>query len=205
MPKDHEQWYGFTQFALELNELDLLTKSLLPSTDTRFRPDQRYFYTFSHIAEFLQWRKATMCFVCVCFLFLSVCLLTFLLALVPPQDNLISYFWMREKENLYLPPKKTSKCCSGTASLLKSLCSFCWFSNFHTYPICHLVAKLGSGLIVVECYSSGVCQTYCPRALCEPQKQFIHPSFLTGFYKHNWALITWNYDQYLHTFSFICS
>lgn len=42
MPKDHEQWYGFTQFALELNELDLLTKSLLPSTDTRFRPDQRF-------------------------------------------------------------------------------------------------------------------------------------------------------------------
>ncbi|KFP84804.1 Oxysterol-binding protein-related protein 3, partial [Acanthisitta chloris] len=42
MPKDYEQWYGFTQFALELNELDLQTKSLLPSTDTRFRPDQRF-------------------------------------------------------------------------------------------------------------------------------------------------------------------
>lgn len=41
MPKDYEQWYGFTQFALELNELDLQTRSLLPSTDTRFRPDQR--------------------------------------------------------------------------------------------------------------------------------------------------------------------
>ncbi|KAJ6666570.1 hypothetical protein lerEdw1_020293 [Lerista edwardsae] len=42
MPKDFEQWYGFTQFALELNELDLLTRPLLPSTDTRFRPDQRF-------------------------------------------------------------------------------------------------------------------------------------------------------------------
>ncbi|XP_061441744.1 oxysterol-binding protein-related protein 3 isoform X4 [Rhineura floridana] len=41
MPKDYEQWYGFTQFALELNELDPLTRPLLPSTDTRFRPDQR--------------------------------------------------------------------------------------------------------------------------------------------------------------------
>ncbi|NXP17745.1 OSBL3 protein, partial [Scytalopus superciliaris] len=42
MPKDYEQWYGFTQFALELNELDLQTRPLLPSTDTRFRPDQRF-------------------------------------------------------------------------------------------------------------------------------------------------------------------
>ncbi|XP_009464780.1 PREDICTED: oxysterol-binding protein-related protein 3 isoform X4 [Nipponia nippon] len=42
MPKDHEQWYGFTQFALELNELDLQTRLLLPPTDTRFRPDQRF-------------------------------------------------------------------------------------------------------------------------------------------------------------------
>ncbi|KFP29876.1 Oxysterol-binding protein-related protein 3, partial [Colius striatus] len=42
MPKDYEQWYGFTQFALELNELDLQTRSFLPATDTRFRPDQRF-------------------------------------------------------------------------------------------------------------------------------------------------------------------
>uniref|UniRef100_A0A8C0ATU2 Oxysterol-binding protein n=1 Tax=Buteo japonicus TaxID=224669 RepID=A0A8C0ATU2_9AVES len=42
MPNDYEHWYGFTQFALELNELDLQTRSLLPSTDTRFRPDQRF-------------------------------------------------------------------------------------------------------------------------------------------------------------------
>ncbi|KAG8514752.1 Oxysterol-binding protein-related protein 3, partial [Galemys pyrenaicus] len=41
MPKGCEQYYGFTQFALELNEMDPLSKSLLPPTDTRFRPDQR--------------------------------------------------------------------------------------------------------------------------------------------------------------------
>ncbi|XP_030788282.1 oxysterol-binding protein-related protein 3 isoform X5 [Rhinopithecus roxellana] len=42
MPKGYEQYYGFTQFALELNEMDLSSKSLLPPTDTRFRPDQRF-------------------------------------------------------------------------------------------------------------------------------------------------------------------
>ncbi|XP_045683412.1 oxysterol-binding protein-related protein 3 isoform X4 [Phyllostomus hastatus] len=42
MPKGYEQYYGFTQFALELNELDPLLKALLPPTDTRFRPDQRF-------------------------------------------------------------------------------------------------------------------------------------------------------------------
>uniref|UniRef100_A0A674IBF3 Oxysterol-binding protein n=1 Tax=Terrapene triunguis TaxID=2587831 RepID=A0A674IBF3_9SAUR len=42
MPKDYEQCYGFTQFALELNELDPQTRPFLPSTDTRFRPDQRF-------------------------------------------------------------------------------------------------------------------------------------------------------------------
>uniref|UniRef100_A0A2I3N1B3 Oxysterol-binding protein-related protein 3 n=1 Tax=Papio anubis TaxID=9555 RepID=A0A2I3N1B3_PAPAN len=42
MPKGYEQYYGFTQFALELNEMDPSSKSLLPPTDTRFRPDQRF-------------------------------------------------------------------------------------------------------------------------------------------------------------------
>lgn len=42
MPKGYEQYYGFTQFALELNEIDPLCKSFLPPTDTRFRPDQRF-------------------------------------------------------------------------------------------------------------------------------------------------------------------
>uniref|UniRef100_A0A3P8W9A9 Oxysterol-binding protein n=1 Tax=Cynoglossus semilaevis TaxID=244447 RepID=A0A3P8W9A9_CYNSE len=41
MPKDQEQYYGFTQFAVELNELDSMIRPLLPPTDTRFRPDQR--------------------------------------------------------------------------------------------------------------------------------------------------------------------
>ncbi|XP_060052066.1 oxysterol-binding protein-related protein 3 isoform X5 [Erinaceus europaeus] len=42
MPKGYEQYYGFTQFALELNEMDPLSKSVLPPTDTRFRPDQKF-------------------------------------------------------------------------------------------------------------------------------------------------------------------
>ncbi|XP_008839769.1 oxysterol-binding protein-related protein 3 [Nannospalax galili] len=42
MPKGYEQYYGFTQFALALNEMDPSSKSLLPPTDTRFRPDQRF-------------------------------------------------------------------------------------------------------------------------------------------------------------------
>ncbi|XP_077169851.1 oxysterol-binding protein-related protein 7 isoform X2 [Paroedura picta] len=42
MPRDYEKNYGFTQFALELNELTPELKHLLPSTDTRLRPDQRY-------------------------------------------------------------------------------------------------------------------------------------------------------------------
>uniref|UniRef100_H3CUX8 Oxysterol-binding protein-related protein 3 n=1 Tax=Tetraodon nigroviridis TaxID=99883 RepID=H3CUX8_TETNG len=41
MPLDQEQYYGFTQFAMELNELDSSLRPLLPRTDTRFRPDQR--------------------------------------------------------------------------------------------------------------------------------------------------------------------
>lgn len=42
MPPDHERNFGFTQFALELNELTSELKRTLPSTDTRLRPDQRY-------------------------------------------------------------------------------------------------------------------------------------------------------------------
>ncbi|KAG7469685.1 hypothetical protein MATL_G00131410 [Megalops atlanticus] len=41
MPADHEQYYGFTKFAIELNELDPAEKPLLPPTDTRLRLDQR--------------------------------------------------------------------------------------------------------------------------------------------------------------------
>ncbi|XP_062451573.1 oxysterol-binding protein-related protein 7 isoform X2 [Rhea pennata] len=42
MPRDHERNYGFTQFALELNELTPELRRVLPATDTRLRPDQRY-------------------------------------------------------------------------------------------------------------------------------------------------------------------
>ncbi|KAI1902491.1 hypothetical protein AGOR_G00045310 [Albula goreensis] len=41
MPENFEQYYGFTQFAIQLNELDPSLRPLLPPTDTRFRPDQR--------------------------------------------------------------------------------------------------------------------------------------------------------------------
>uniref|UniRef100_A0A8C3AM59 Oxysterol-binding protein n=1 Tax=Cyclopterus lumpus TaxID=8103 RepID=A0A8C3AM59_CYCLU len=42
MPVDQDQFYGFTQFAVELNELDSPLRPLLSPTDTRFRPDQRW-------------------------------------------------------------------------------------------------------------------------------------------------------------------
>ncbi|KRT81420.1 Pleckstrin homology domain containing protein [Oryctes borbonicus] len=40
MPPDHERYYGFTRYAIELNERGP-DAHLLPPTDTRFRPDQR--------------------------------------------------------------------------------------------------------------------------------------------------------------------
>ncbi|XP_062825200.1 oxysterol-binding protein-related protein 6 isoform X5 [Anolis carolinensis] len=42
MPTNYERYYGFTRFAIELNELDPALKDLLPRTDARFRPDQRF-------------------------------------------------------------------------------------------------------------------------------------------------------------------
>ncbi|KAL4718189.1 hypothetical protein ACJJTC_013131 [Scirpophaga incertulas] len=41
MPPEHEAYYGFTRFAMELNELEPGMRELLPHTDTRLRPDQR--------------------------------------------------------------------------------------------------------------------------------------------------------------------
>lgn len=41
MPTNYELYYGFTRFAIELNELDPVLKDLLPLTDAWFRPDQR--------------------------------------------------------------------------------------------------------------------------------------------------------------------
>ncbi|XP_061761943.1 oxysterol-binding protein-related protein 6-like isoform X3 [Nerophis ophidion] len=40
-PKDHVDFYGFSQYARELNELPADLRSVLPPSDTRFRPDQR--------------------------------------------------------------------------------------------------------------------------------------------------------------------
>ncbi|XP_071357511.1 oxysterol-binding protein-related protein 7-like isoform X2 [Trachinotus anak] len=40
-PDDHFDFYGFSHYARELNELTPELKSVLPPTDTRFRPDQR--------------------------------------------------------------------------------------------------------------------------------------------------------------------
>uniref|UniRef100_A0A8C8Y5G6 Oxysterol-binding protein n=2 Tax=Panthera TaxID=9688 RepID=A0A8C8Y5G6_PANLE len=37
MPTNYELYYGFTRFAIELNELDPVLKDLLPPTDARFR------------------------------------------------------------------------------------------------------------------------------------------------------------------------
>jgi len=41
-PVDADMYYGFTRFAVELNEIDELQRHLYAPTDTRFRPDQRY-------------------------------------------------------------------------------------------------------------------------------------------------------------------
>ncbi|XP_058510253.1 oxysterol-binding protein-related protein 7-like [Solea solea] len=40
-PDDHLQFYGFSHYARELNELTPELKAVLPPTDTRFRPDQK--------------------------------------------------------------------------------------------------------------------------------------------------------------------
>lgn len=41
IPVEYEKYYGFTKFAIELNELQPSLKLLLPPTDTRLRVDQR--------------------------------------------------------------------------------------------------------------------------------------------------------------------
>ncbi|XP_022669295.1 oxysterol-binding protein-related protein 3-like isoform X2 [Varroa destructor] len=41
MPEDYELYYGFSRFAMQLNELQPGQELILPPTDTRFRPDQR--------------------------------------------------------------------------------------------------------------------------------------------------------------------
>ncbi|UJR21278.1 hypothetical protein I4U23_024370 [Adineta vaga] len=41
VPENSKQYYGFTRFAIELNELNDELRQQVPPTDTRFRPDQR--------------------------------------------------------------------------------------------------------------------------------------------------------------------
>jgi len=41
LPQDYDKYYGFTRFAIELNELIPQHKTTLPHTDSRWRPDQR--------------------------------------------------------------------------------------------------------------------------------------------------------------------
>ncbi|EFX82655.1 hypothetical protein DAPPUDRAFT_48987 [Daphnia pulex] len=41
LPEDHEHYYGFSRFAIELNDLEPCLVDVLPPTDSRFRPDQR--------------------------------------------------------------------------------------------------------------------------------------------------------------------
>lgn len=40
-PDNHMDFFGFSRYALELNELTPELEAVLPPTDTRFRPDQR--------------------------------------------------------------------------------------------------------------------------------------------------------------------
>ncbi len=42
-PLHFRENYGFTQFAIELNELTEDLKAVLPNTDTRYRTDQRLY------------------------------------------------------------------------------------------------------------------------------------------------------------------
>lgn len=41
-PEDFFDYYGFSTYARELNELTPELEAVLPPTDTRFRPDQRF-------------------------------------------------------------------------------------------------------------------------------------------------------------------
>lgn len=55
-PDDHFQFYGFSRYARELNELTPELKAVLPPTDTRFRPDQRSitrFYSYTVKNQFV--------------------------------------------------------------------------------------------------------------------------------------------------------
>ena len=46
LPVDANIHYGFSRFAIELNEILPKERTRLPRTDTRFRPDQRSLEVF---------------------------------------------------------------------------------------------------------------------------------------------------------------
>ena len=54
LPEDSAMFYGFSRFAIELNEILETERELLPPTDTRFRPDQRCLEVLSLIVS-LNW------------------------------------------------------------------------------------------------------------------------------------------------------
>ena len=54
MPEDYIMYYGFTRFAMEMNELDQDMIKNLPPTDTRFRPDQRFVLLHLLLIYYLQ-------------------------------------------------------------------------------------------------------------------------------------------------------
>lgn len=66
-PSNSEDYYGFTYFAMSLNELNPKLASYLPRTDSRFRPDQRAFENgnveqaeeLKHAVETAQRRRRT--------------------------------------------------------------------------------------------------------------------------------------------------
>ena len=41
LPEEAQLYYGFSRFAMELNEVTAVERDKLPPTDVRFRPDQR--------------------------------------------------------------------------------------------------------------------------------------------------------------------
>lgn len=52
-PTNFRENYGFTQFAIELNELTNDLKDLIPITDTRLRPDQRYDFISCNFVDYM--------------------------------------------------------------------------------------------------------------------------------------------------------
>jgi hypothetical protein len=45
-PEDADRQYGFDKFTMQLNFLDAEMKLYIPPTDSRYRPDQRYYEIF---------------------------------------------------------------------------------------------------------------------------------------------------------------